>query len=167
MVSGENKLLDAILSRAPVEGLTHDFYRYPARFSRSWLERSSSISRGLAIRCSIPSSEEALLWLRPVLWAEMRSAWTSAVWQSSFPASKRLRCEMRTSPPLRPGWWTCQSTSISETRRFRRTTGEFLVTRKTLMTSTHGRSEKRLSWASTRSVNFLGCGNSGLLAVRS
>lgn len=30
---GENKLLDAILSRAPVEGLTHDFYRYPARFS--------------------------------------------------------------------------------------------------------------------------------------
>lgn len=33
MVSGENKLLDAILSHAPVEGLTHDFYRYPARFS--------------------------------------------------------------------------------------------------------------------------------------
>ena len=33
MESGENKLLDAILSRAPVEGLTHDFYRYPARFS--------------------------------------------------------------------------------------------------------------------------------------
>jgi len=33
MESGENRLLDAILSRAPVEGLTHDFYRYPARFS--------------------------------------------------------------------------------------------------------------------------------------
>ena len=33
MASGESKLLDAILSRAPVEGLTHDFYRYPARFS--------------------------------------------------------------------------------------------------------------------------------------
>ncbi len=33
MASGENKLLDAILSRAPVEGLTHDYYRYPARFS--------------------------------------------------------------------------------------------------------------------------------------
>ena len=32
-MSGENKLLDAILSRAPVEGLTHGFYRYPARFS--------------------------------------------------------------------------------------------------------------------------------------
>jgi hypothetical protein len=32
-VSGESKLLDAILCRAPVEGLTHDFYRYPARFS--------------------------------------------------------------------------------------------------------------------------------------
>ena len=33
MKPGENKLLDAILSRAPVEGLTHGFYRYPARFS--------------------------------------------------------------------------------------------------------------------------------------
>lgn len=33
MASGERKLLDAIQCRAPVEGLTHDFYRYPARFS--------------------------------------------------------------------------------------------------------------------------------------
>jgi hypothetical protein len=41
--TGAQGLLDSILNREPVRGLTHDFYRYPARFSPQFARRAIEV----------------------------------------------------------------------------------------------------------------------------